>query len=92
MPILKPEGFKLSGLAIRTAPDGCGPDGYEQGGLVYFTMDGKEMVLIVRERKDFDRHAREGKTLRGYANSIVSDPACEAAQALVKLIPHAKRW
>lgn len=92
MPILEPEGFKPSGLAIRRDSDGHGPDGYEQGGLVYFTMDGKEMVLIIRERKVFDRYARGGKTLREYANSIVSDLAYEAAKALEKLIPHTKRW
>lgn len=50
-------------------------------------MNGKEMVLIVRERRDFDGHRRAGKTLQQYANSLVSDVAYEAATALENLIP-----
>ena len=57
-------------------------------GLVYFTMNGMEMVLVVRERRAFDRHARSGKTLQEYANSEVSDAAFQAANALAGLIPH----
>jgi hypothetical protein len=49
---------------------------------------GKEMVLVVRERRDFDRHARSGKTLQEYANSVVSDAAFQATYALAELIPH----
>jgi len=93
MPILEPDRFKPIGLAIRKeALDSTGPDGYEQGGLVYFTMDGHEMVLIVRERRAFDVYARHDKTLKQYANSRVSNLAYAAAKALENLIPHTTRW
>lgn len=87
MAILESKKSKANGPAIRQDPDGSSPDGYEQGGLVYFTMNGKEMVLIVRERAVFHRYANGGKSLEKYVNSAVSDLAYEAATALEKLIP-----
>ncbi|MGD0499483.1 MAG: hypothetical protein ABSC23_13720 [Bryobacteraceae bacterium] len=87
MPILKPEGFKLSGLAIRTQSDGYAPDGC-QGGLVYFTMDGKKMVLLVKERRIFD--SKERKTFQEYAN-VHTTREEEAAGALEKLILQTQR-
>jgi hypothetical protein len=61
-------------------------DGYEQGGLVYFRMNGKEMVLIVRERRDFDKMREGGKTLQEYCSSRVSPVAYDAAKAIEMLI------
>jgi hypothetical protein len=89
MPILEPK--KPGGLAIRQDLDGTSPDGYEQGGLVYFTMNGKEMVLVVRERTVFHRYANGGKSLENYVNSVVSDLAYEAAKALEGMIPGTTR-
>jgi hypothetical protein len=86
--MLKPEGLKVSGLAIQTQSDGCGPDGC-QGGLVYFTMDGKPMVLLVKERKVLDK--REKKTFGEFAD-MHSTREEAAAEALENLIPHTRRW
>ncbi len=82
MPILEPKKpvngpSRRRGLSIKRLLDG-----YEQGGLVYFRMDGKEMVLIVREKKEFDRFLNAGKSLQEYANSIVTAPAYDAAKAI----------
>jgi hypothetical protein len=55
-------------------------------------MDGKEMALIIREKKVLDSYLRGGKTLREYANSSVSDLVSKAAKALEDLIPRTKRW
>jgi hypothetical protein len=62
-------------------------DGYEQGGLLYFQFEGKEMVAIVRERKDLDKQLRNRVSLETYLNSLVSDSAYGAALELEKLIP-----
>jgi hypothetical protein len=90
MPILKPKKRGPKGLAIRVDSDGGSPDGYEQGGLVYFTMDGKEMVLVVRERLVFDRHVRGGTTVREYVNTLPSDRTYAAAKAIEGLLPRTK--
>jgi hypothetical protein len=84
---LSPKKPKPSGLAIKQDPDGTGPDGYETGGLIYFTMNGKEMVLVVRERNVFHRYANGGKSLESYVSSVVSNLAYEAPVALEGLIP-----
>ena len=61
--------------------------GYEQGGLVYFTFEDREMVAIVRDRAEFDKHRERGTALQAYCNSLVSDKAYGAALALEELIP-----
>ena len=62
-------------------------DGYEQGGLLYFRFEGKQMVAVIRERADFDRHRKSNRTLQEYCNSLVSDAAYGAALEIEKLIP-----
>ena len=61
--------------------------GYETGGLVYFTFEGKEMVAVIRDRSEFDKHLKRGTSLQSYANTVVSDKAYGAALAIVDLIP-----
>lgn len=86
-----PKTSKPSGLAIRELPDGHSLDGCE-GGTLYFLMDGKEMALIVREKKKFYDAEQDGISLQKYANTTPSDLACKATEALEQLIPHVKRW
>jgi hypothetical protein len=62
-------------------------DGYEQGGLVYFRMNGKEMVLVLRERQEFDRALKNGTSLQDYCNSTLSHVAYDAARSIEALIP-----
>lgn len=62
-------------------------DGYEQGGLLYFRFEGREMVAVIRERADFDQHLKRGTSLQGYCNSIVTPEAYGAAKEIEKLIP-----
>lgn len=80
-------------MAQHSLPQGLSrigsQDGYEQGGLVYFRMNGKEMVLVVRERRDFDKMLKDGTTLQQYCNSLVTPVAYDAAEAIVALIPEA---
>jgi hypothetical protein len=77
-------------MAQRSLPQGLSrielQDGYEQGGLVYFRMNGKEMVLIVRERRNFDKMREDGTTLQQYCNSLVTPVAYDAAVAIEALI------
>ena len=78
-------------MAQRSLPQGLSrielQDGYEQGGPVYFRMNGKEMVLIVRERQDFDKMREDEKTLQQYCNSLVTSLTHDAAVAIEALIP-----
>lgn len=62
-------------------------DGYEQGGLLYFRVEGKEMVAVVRERKDFDKHRERGTSLQDYLNTEVGYSAYGATLELEKLVP-----
>ena len=73
---------KLTGPTIRPIFQG-----YEQGGLLYFSFDGREMVAIVRDRAEFDSHRERGTSLQAYCDSLVSTGAYGAAPALEELIP-----
>jgi hypothetical protein len=81
MAIIKPAGPdpSLFRYAIQ--------DGYEQGGLLYFRFEGREMVAIIRDRSEFDKHLKLGTQLQGYVNTLVSDKAYGAALEIEKLIP-----
>jgi hypothetical protein len=61
--------------------------GYEQGGLLYFTFEGQEMVAVVRERREFDKHRERGTPLQTYCNTPVSYRVWGAALAIEELIP-----
>jgi len=78
-------------MAQRSLPQGLSKielqDGYEQGGLVNFRMHGKEMVLIVRERRDFNKMREKGSSLQQYCDSRVTSVAYDAAMAIEALIP-----
>ena len=62
-------------------------DGYETGCLLYFRFEGREMVAIIRDRAEFDKHLKLGTSLQSYANTLVTDEAYGAALAIEKLIP-----
>lgn len=62
-------------------------DGYETGGLLYFRFEGREMVAVIRDRSEFDKHLARGTSLEGYLNTAVSDKAYGAALVIEKLIP-----
>jgi len=62
-------------------------DGYETGGLLYFRFEDKEMVAIIRDRAEFDKHLQDGITLQDYADTAVSWEAYGAALVLEELIP-----
>jgi len=81
MPVPK-NTSKPTGLTIRPILQG-----YEQGGLLYFTFEGREMVAVVRERSDFDRHRERGTSLQAYCNSLVSDRVYGATLEIEELIP-----
>ena len=81
MPVLK-NASKPTGPTIRPIFQG-----YEQGGLLYFTFEGREMVAVVRERSDFDRHRKRGTSLQAYCDSLVSDRVYGAALEIERLIP-----
>ena len=55
--------------------------------MLYFEFEGREMVLIVREWKDFDRCRKAGHSLQQYCDSPVSDSAYGAVLALKEMIP-----
>ncbi len=73
---------KATGPTVRP-----GFQGYEAGGLLYFTFEGQEMVAVVRERCEFDNHRKQGTSLQTYCNTLVSDRAYGAALAIEDLIP-----
>jgi len=73
---------KASGPTIRPMVQG-----YEQGGLLYFTFEGQEMVAVVRERREFDKHRERGTSLQAYCNTPVSYSAHGAVLAIEELIP-----
>jgi hypothetical protein len=73
---------KATGPTIRPTLQG-----YEQGGLLYFTFEGQEMVAVVRERCEFDKHRAGGTSLQTYCNTLVSDRAYGAVLAIEQLIP-----
>jgi len=62
------------------------PDGYEQGGLLYFHFENRLMVAVIRERSEFDKHRVEGTSLQGYIDTAVSSPVYGAALAIEALI------
>ncbi|HXJ94946.1 MAG TPA: hypothetical protein VMT20_19060 [Terriglobia bacterium] len=91
---LAQEGYGIIlGVSSGKTPKATGPtvrpmfQGYEQGGLLYFTFEGQEMVAVVRERCEFDKHRERGTSLQAYCNTSVSDKAYGAALAIEELIP-----
>ena len=54
---------------------------------MYFRMGGKEMVLVVRERREFDKMREGSHTLQQYCNSAVTPVTYKAAMAIEALIP-----
>ena len=84
MLITKPKTCGLIGRPKGLSIDVNCPryQGYEQGGLVYFDIDGNEMVLIVRERAEFDNACEFGMSVQEYANSVVSPRAYDSAKAI----------
>jgi len=50
-------------------------------------MGGKEMVLVVRERREFDKMREGSHTLQQYCNSAVTPVTYKAAMAIEALIP-----
>jgi hypothetical protein len=87
MPIINPDIPPKRGLNLAKDIDDPRYDGgYEQGGLVYFSMNGKKMVLVVREKEALKRHL--GGTLQEYLNSEVTDDAYDAALAIESLMPN----
>lgn len=59
---------------------------YERGGLLYFNFDGQEMVAVVRDRKSFDKHWKDGTTLKDYVQIDVGVKGYDAAKAIEALI------
>jgi hypothetical protein len=47
-----------------------------------------EMVAIIRDRAEFDKHLERGTSLHDYANTEVSDKAYGAALEIERLIPN----
>jgi len=82
----------ISGMSPNVAAKSMRPtvrpiyQGYEQGGLLYFTFEGQEMVDVVRERCEFDMHREGGTSLQAYCNTRVSPKAYGAALAIEELI------
>jgi hypothetical protein len=78
---------------LKNLPKSTGPtihpisQGYEQGGLLYFTFEDREMVAVVRERSEFDKQREHGRSLQAYCNSLVSARVYAAVLALEDLIP-----
>src|SRR3989442_826888 len=60
MPLKKPTGPTIRPIF----------QGYEQGGLLYFTFEDTEMVAIVRDRAEFDKHRESGTALQAYCQAV----------------------
>jgi len=54
---------------------------------LYFRFEGHEMVAIIRDRSEFEKHLKLGSPLQKYVNTLVSDTAYGAALEIEKLIP-----
>ena len=62
-------------------------DGYDQGGLLYFRFENREMVAVIRGRGDFEKQLESGTSLQDYVASPVYDQVFGAALGLEALIP-----